>query len=50
MANKINARFTIIMGTDEIEKGVIKLKNMQTGDESFSKDIGEIIQTVKGNK
>ena len=50
IANKINSRFTIIIGTDEIEKGVIKLKNMQTGDENFSEDTDKIIQIVKGNK
>ncbi len=50
VANKINSRFTIIMGPDEIEKGVIKLKDMQTGDETFSEDTDKIIQVVKGNK
>jgi histidyl-tRNA synthetase len=50
VANKINSRFTIIMGPDEIEKGVIKLKDMQTGDETFSDDTDKIIQIVKGNK
>jgi histidyl-tRNA synthetase len=50
IANKINSRFTIIIGTDEIEKGVIKLKNMQTGDENFSEDTDKVIQIVKGNK
>ncbi len=50
IANKLDSRFTIIMGTDEIEKGVIKLKNMQTGDENFSEDTDKIIQIVKGNK
>ncbi|MHC4267103.1 MAG: histidine--tRNA ligase [Planctomycetota bacterium] len=52
IANKLDSRFTIIVGTDEIEKGVIKLKNMQTGDENFveAKDLDKIIQIVKGNK
>ena len=50
VANKVNSRFTIIMGPDEIEKGVIKLKDMQTGDETFSEDTDKIIQIVKGNK
>ena len=49
VANKLDSRFTIIMGNDEIEKGVIKLKNMQTGDEDFSEDTDKIIQIVKGN-
>jgi histidyl-tRNA synthetase len=50
IANKLDSRFTIIMGSDEIEKGVIKLKNMQTGEENFSEDTDKIIQIVKGNK
>jgi histidyl-tRNA synthetase len=50
IANKLDSRFTIIMGSDEIEKGTIKLKNMQTGDENFSEDTDKIIQIVKGNK
>ena len=49
VANKLDSRFTIIMGSDEIEKGIIKLKNMQTGDEDFSEDTDKIIQIVKGN-
>jgi histidyl-tRNA synthetase len=50
VANKVNSRFTIIMGPDEIEKGVIKLKDMQTGDEIFSEDTEKIVRIVKGNK
>ncbi len=50
IANKIKSRFTIIIGTDEIEKGIIKLKDMQTGDENFSDDTDKIIQIVKGRK
>jgi histidyl-tRNA synthetase len=50
VANKINSRFTIIMGPDEIEKGVIKLKNMQTGDETFSDDAGEVVSIIKKKK
>jgi histidyl-tRNA synthetase len=49
VANKLGSRFTIIMGSDEIEKGIIKLKNMQTGDEDFSEDTDKIIEIVKGN-
>lgn len=47
IANKINSRFTIIMGTDEIEKGVIKLKDMQTGEENFSNDTSDIVRIVR---
>ena len=50
VANKINSRFTIIMGPDEIEKGVIKLKDMQTGVETFSEDADKIVRVVKEKK
>jgi histidyl-tRNA synthetase len=38
------------MGPDEIEKGVIKLKDMQTGDETFSEDTEKIVRIVKEKK
>jgi histidyl-tRNA synthetase len=47
MANKINSKFTIIMGPDEIEKEMIKLKDMQTGEETFSENTDKIIQVVQ---
>ncbi len=50
MANKLNARFTVVIGPDEIEKKVIKLKDMQTGEETFSENTDKIIQIVKQNK
>jgi len=46
-ANKLNARFTVVIGPDEIEKEVIKLKDMQTGDETFSEDTEKIVRIVK---
>ncbi len=49
-ANKLNARFTVVIGPDEIEKKVIKLKDMQTGEETFSENTDKIIQIVKRNK
>ena len=49
-ANKLNSRFTIVIGPDELEKGVIKLKDMQTGDEKLAKDANEIVQLVQRNK
>ena len=47
MANKLNARFTVVIGPDEIEKKVIKLKDMQTGEETFSENTDKIIQIVQ---
>lgn len=33
-ANKIGAKFTVVIGDSEIENGIVKLKNMETGEES----------------
>lgn len=49
-ANKLNSRFTILIGQEELEKGVIKLRNMQTGEEKFAKDVNEVVQIVQSNK
>lgn len=32
-ANKINARFAVLLGDDELEKGVAAIKNLDTGDQ-----------------
>ena len=34
-ANKIGARFVAILGDDELERGEVKLKDMETGDEGY---------------
>ena len=34
-ANKIGASFTIIIGDDEVEKNVVNLKNLQSGDQEL---------------
>ncbi len=47
MANKTGAKFTIVIGPDELEKGVIKLKHMQTGDEKFAENPGEAVQIIR---
>lgn len=33
-ANKIKARYTLVLGADEIEKGVANVRNMQNGEET----------------
>lgn len=44
-ANKIGAKFTVVIGDSELENGTVKLKNMETGEEqelqlaSFESDI-----------
>ena len=40
-AGKIGAKFTAILGTDELEKGVVNVKNMESG-ESTPVNIDEI--------
>ncbi len=47
MANKIGAKFTIVIGPEELEKGVIKLKHMETGEEKLAKDPGEVIKIIR---
>ncbi len=32
-ANKIGARFTVVIGDSELESGIVKLKNMESGEE-----------------
>ncbi len=49
-ANKLNSRFTIVIGPEELEKGVIKLKDMQTGEEKLAKDTNEVVKLVQRNK
>jgi histidyl-tRNA synthetase len=49
-ANKLNSRFTIVIGPDELEKGVIKLKDMQTGEEQLAKDTNEVVKHVQRNE
>lgn len=37
-ANKIGARHTLVLGDNEIESGIFKIKNMQTGEQTEIKD------------
>lgn len=49
-ANKINAKYTIVIGDDEVESNVVKLKNMSTGETKEIKldDISpEIIKSME---
>jgi len=49
-ANRVNARFVLLVGGDEFTKGEIVLKNMSNGEQqSFAKDDFEkIFSTIKG--
>ena len=45
LANKLSARFVMILGQDEMAKGVVMLKNMATGEQSpvpFDKVVAQI--------
>lgn len=48
-ANKINARYTVIIGEDELQSGAASFKNMDTGDKSELKldNFDEIIKLIK---
>ncbi len=49
-ANKLNSKFTIVVGPEELEKGLIKLKDMQTGEEKLAEDANGVIQLVQQNR
>jgi histidyl-tRNA synthetase len=36
-----------VVGTDEMEKGIVSLKNMQSGDQ-YQLNVNELIELVKG--
>ena len=38
-ANKLNARYSVVIGENEIEKGIVTLKNMQSGEQKEIKTI-----------
>ncbi len=47
-ANKINAKFTMILGDDELARGIASLKNMETGEQQEVKlEIIELLETIK---
>lgn len=52
-ADKLNARFVAVIGEDEVEKGIIKLKNMADGTEtaleldSFALKAAEIVSSAR---
>ena len=47
-ADKLGVPFVVFIGTQEIESGTVKIKNMQTGAETPSA-IGEIAETLRKN-
>lgn len=47
-ANKINAKFTIILGEDELKNNSVKLKNMDSGEEIFV-NLEDLVKKIKEN-
>jgi len=45
-ANKANARFTLILGEDEIKNNIVALKNMQVGTQETIR-LSEVIEVIK---
>ena len=45
-SNKLNAMFTIVIGDDELEKGVVNLKNMQNGEQE-EVEINKLTETIR---
>ncbi|MBQ3054154.1 MAG: histidine--tRNA ligase [Clostridia bacterium] len=45
-ANKIGAKYSVVIGDDEVQKGICNLKNMETG-ESEATTFDEIIEKLK---
>lgn len=46
LASKKNARFSIIIGEDEFTKGIVSIKNMESGEQTTCK-IGELTNTLE---
>ena len=44
-ANKISAKFVMVLGDNEIESGIAKLKNMTTGEQTDIKLDGTIAES-----
>ena len=49
LADKIGAKFVGVIGSDELAQGKIKIKEMETGAESFV-DFNDISEFVKENR
>jgi histidyl-tRNA synthetase len=47
-ADKYNAKYTLILGDDELKQGLITVKNMATGSQE-KKGLDELIEYIKGN-
>ena len=45
-SNKINAKYTIVIGYDELDKDKATLKNMETGDQKLIK-ISELVNELR---
>ena len=48
-ANALNIPFTLILGDDEIEKGEVVVRNMETSEQE-SKPLAEFLNEVAGSQ
>ena len=48
-ANKLNAQFAIMLGSEEVEKDFYTIKNLSTGDQ-YQYDISDTIACIMANK
>ena len=46
-ANKLGTRFVAVLGDEELDRGAVKLKDMNTGEEEYV-NIPALANTVKG--
>ena len=46
-ANKLNARYTVVIGDDEIEKNIVSLKDMDSGEQE-EVSIDDLIEELGG--
>jgi len=47
MANKLGARFVVLLGEDELARGVLKLKDMVSGEETLLPDVEAVVTKVR---
>ena len=47
-ANKVNAKYTVVIGESEIEKNVVTLKDMESGEQK-EVSIDQLIDELGGN-
>ena len=49
-ANKLGARFVLLLGEDELRQGVVRLRNMATAEEKLLPDVQAVIREIQAAK